>query len=342
MSSSEPLRHRGNGSAAGSVGVIPREALGGFSAWQPRSLGGPTPPPRAGFNDLSADEGDALSMRRPVPHLPAARDFTEGLLLGASDAGPHTGSAGGHGGVGGGMHGGDEDLDEAIDWAADAALLAAATNPRTADEAWRDAVREELHDELHAEWRTQAEAEREQQVHDARQSGYQDGYRDGLAALDSFKESFAQQVTAQVGQLLQSFDRELAALEQQLAEAVTRVATALAREVLRDELQARPELVARVAQEAMGALLKSARHVTVVLHPDDEVLVAEACGDQIQALGAQLVARAGIGRGGCQVESDVGSIDARITTRWAEAAGRLGSALPWHEHDDGLPAATEA
>jgi len=39
----------------------------------------------------------------------------------------------------------------------------------------------------------------------ARQGGYHDGYRDGLAALESFKQSFAQQATAQMGALVQSY-----------------------------------------------------------------------------------------------------------------------------------------
>src|SRR5689334_4991196 len=36
----------------------------------------------------------------------------------------------------------------------------------------------------------------------ARDQGYHDGYRDGLAALDAFRQSFAAQVTSQVGALL--------------------------------------------------------------------------------------------------------------------------------------------
>jgi len=322
MSSSD---RAGQGSTRG---VIPGEALGGFTAWRPRLIGRPIAPPSTEFNDLSRDDGQALSVRRPAAHLPGSRSFTPGLPL---VAGPASGPSGPSPAAGGS----DAHLDEDIDWEADAALLAAATHPRTADEAWRDAVREELHDELHHAWRNQAEAEREQQVHDARQAGYQDGYRDGLAALDSFKESFANQVTSQVGQLLQAFDREIQALEQQIAEGVVSVATALAREVVRDELATRPELVAQVAQQAMGALLKTARHVTVALHPEDHVLVADACSEQLAALEAQLVARPSIARGGCLVESDVGSVDARITTRWAEAARRLGSPLPWHDADDG-------
>ncbi len=36
----------------------------------------------------------------------------------------------------------------------------------------------------------------------ARQGGYHDGYRDGIAALESFKQSFASQATAQVGAII--------------------------------------------------------------------------------------------------------------------------------------------
>ncbi len=45
-------------------------------------------------------------------------------------------------------------------------------------------------------------ADWQQRVDAARQAGYQEGYRDGLTALESFKQSFAQQATAQIGALL--------------------------------------------------------------------------------------------------------------------------------------------
>ncbi len=163
----------------------------------------------------------------------------------------------------------------------------------------------------------------------ARQSGYQDGYRDGLVALDSFKESYAQQMTAQIGQLLLSFDREIGSLEQRIAASVARVATELARQVVRSELAQRPELVAEVARQAVAALTASARHVTVQLHPDDLALVAAGCGDALDARGARLLGQSGIERGGCIVDADIGQIDASIGTRWQHAAEALGSAVPW-------------
>ncbi|MED5619753.1 FliH/SctL family protein [Ideonella sp. BN130291] len=165
----------------------------------------------------------------------------------------------------------------------------------------------------------------------ARQDGYQDGYRDGLVALDSFKQSFAQQMTAQIGQLLHSFENQLDELEQQMALAVARTATQLARQVVRSELQANPALVAKVAEEAVNAVLMSARHIRVHVNPQDQALVAEGAAEALQARGARLMASTAIERGGCLIESDAGSIDARIEARWSQAAATLGQDTPWHD-----------
>ena len=107
----------------------------------------------------------------------------------------------------------------------------------------------------------------------ARQGGYHDGYRDGIAALESFKQSFASQATAQVGALMKSYGDQMDLLQQAMASALADAATALARQVVRGELAAHPQQVAMVAREALETLLLSARHVTVRVHPDDQPLV---------------------------------------------------------------------
>lgn len=167
------------------------------------------------------------------------------------------------------------------------------------------------------------------QVTAARSAGYQDGYRDGLVALEGFKQGFASQMSVQVGHLLDSLDRQFQGLEAQMAEAVAATAVRLARQVLRSELAGNPALVAHVATEAVGAVLLSARQITVLLHPQDLPLVAEGASETLQARGARLVADASIERGGCRVESDLGAIDARIAERWAQAASVLGAGQPW-------------
>jgi flagellar assembly protein FliH len=165
--------------------------------------------------------------------------------------------------------------------------------------------------------------------HAARQSGYQDGYRDGLAALENFKQSFAAQMTGQLGQLTLSYRRELDALQQDMARALAVSATHLARQIVRDELRVRPELVATVAQEAIDTLFMSARQVTVRVHPDDHPLVAQGAAEALAERGARLLADPSIARGGCLVESDIGVVDASLAARWKRAAASLGCEEPW-------------
>ena len=173
-------------------------------------------------------------------------------------------------------------------------------------------------------------AERQRQ---ARQAGYQEGYRDGLVALEGFKQSFAHQTTLQVGALLQSVGAQLDALQRQLAQTLCTSASGIARQVVRSELACRPELVARVAEEALETLLLSARHITLRVHPDDHALVADGASDVLAARGARLVADPSIARGGCLVESDIGVIDASLDTRWRRAAAALGGDRGWDAPD---------
>lgn len=168
-----------------------------------------------------------------------------------------------------------------------------------------------------------------EQLNAARQGGYHDGYRDGLAALESFKQSFAAQMTAQIGALVQSYAGQMDNLQQDMASALAGSAVALARQVVRSELAERPQQVAAVAQEALETLLLSARHITVRVHPDDHALVAQGAAETLTARGARLLADAGVTRGGCLIESDIGIIDASIETRWRRAAATLGAETPW-------------
>jgi flagellar assembly protein FliH len=164
---------------------------------------------------------------------------------------------------------------------------------------------------------------------EGQQAGYQEGYRDGLAALDGFKRSAQAELAARFGGLVEAFDAGLAQHEGVIAKGIAEAAVLLARELLRAELQARPELVGTLAQQAVNAVLMSARSIVVQVHPDDLALVAAGAGEALRARGARLVADANITRGGCKIQSDAGTIDAGLPARWAQAAAGLGSQLPW-------------
>lgn len=168
-------------------------------------------------------------------------------------------------------------------------------------------------------------------VRAARTAGYQDGYRDGLVALEGFKQSYAQQITAQLGEVTQSYMEQLDALQQQMARALAVSATHLARQMVRSEIEQRPELVVTVAQEAVDTLLLSARHITLRVNPDDHALVSQGAADVLAARGARVIGDSTVQRGGCVVESDIGVIDGSVEARWRRAAASIGCDASWNE-----------
>lgn len=157
-------------------------------------------------------------------------------------------------------------------------------------------------------------------IEDARSQGYAQGYRDGLEALEAAKRQFAQQVSAQMAQLVAAFDDQTAAMDLRLSDAVVQTAVLLARQVVRSEIAQRPELIVQVAQDAIGAIILSARHLRLRLHPSDLPLVEQGCAELLKARGVLLQGDPGLRPGGCVVESDLGQVDASIEARWAQAA----------------------
>ena len=172
--------------------------------------------------------------------------------------------------------------------------------------------------------RETSESEWRARIATARQQGYQDGYRDGSAALEGFKQSFVQQTSAQLGALIDAFDAQFAALDQHLAHSVVQTAVQLAQQVLRAELRQHPGVVIQVATEAINTVLLSAQHISVHVHPADMPLVAAGAEEALRARGARLLPDATLERGGVRVVSDVGSVNATMATRWAQACASLG------------------
>lgn len=167
-----------------------------------------------------------------------------------------------------------------------------------------------------------------ERIAEARKAGYQDGYRDGLVGLDNFKQAHAAQMAGQIGQLLQNLDRQWSEMEPAMARSLAQTAVLLARQVLRQELHTHPEHVIGLAQEAVQAVMMSARRIELHVHPDDFSLVQDGAGELLKARGARLVADAQVARGGCRVQSDIASVDATLATRWADASAALGHPMP--------------
>lgn len=181
------------------------------------------------------------------------------------------------------------------------------------------------------QWLARIDKAREEGRQQARQTAYEDGYRDGLAALEGFKKRFVDEMGARLGALVDELATQLDESEARTAEAVSATAVLLAQQVLRTELRTHPEQVVAVAREAIQAVLLSATRIVVRVHPDDLELIATGAAEVLQARGAKLVGDASVRRGGCRVDSDAGSVDASIETRWARAAASMGHGQPWQD-----------
>ncbi|MDE2400494.1 MAG: flagellar assembly protein FliH [Burkholderiales bacterium] len=196
---------------------------------------------------------------------------------------------------------------------------------------------EETHEPAPAQSASPPEAapDLEALVDQARKDGYQDGYRNGLVALESYKLAQEAQMAAymsdQVGALAGDFHRRLDSLEQQLAGRIAGVALELARQVVRSELEQRPEGVLTVAEEALGVLLASARQIVLRLNPEDHAMAQGALTEVMQTRGGRLMPDPSVTRGGCVVESDIAVVDASVEARWQRAAAAMGSQSAWNE-----------
>ncbi|WP_294638900.1 flagellar assembly protein FliH [uncultured Aquabacterium sp.] len=308
---------------------IPREELGNVSAWNLETFEPPPAPPvEAGVRRPTLAERAAAEMRAQRPFQPAAPASGQGArpVFGAAPAAP----AGQQMPPGvrpvspagprptpvrrppivGGMPGQAE-----AEAAAAAAEAARAAEAAAAPAAPSGPSVDEL-------------------VEQARQSGYQDGYRNGLAALESYKQAQGAQMAAymndQIGALANDFHHRLESLEQQLAGRIAGVALELARQVVRTELRQNPELVVTVAEEALGALLASAKQIVLRLNPDDLALSQGRLDELLQARGARVVPDPLLARGGCLVESDIAVVDATVEARWNLAAAAIGHKTAWN------------
>jgi len=131
------------------------------------------------------------------------------------------------------------------------------------------------------------------------------------------------ELAADLLRLAQQRDQQLAALEPQ----VIQLALLAARRIIGEELALRPERVAQLIAPLLSRV-RSARQVTVRVHPDDGALLAASL-DELRS-GAelrgslQLESDAALERGDCIVVSDAGVLDARIETQLLALQRALG------------------
>jgi flagellar assembly protein FliH len=114
------------------------------------------------------------------------------------------------------------------------------------------------------------------------------------------------------------------AFDKDVADAVLGLAFSLARQVVRSELDLRPELVATSVKDALQSLSLKAAFPSIYVNPDDVNLIKSVLGEELSMRGCRIIADNTISRGGCRLESDTSTVDATIESRWERALNNMG------------------
>ncbi|MDB5935507.1 MAG: Flagellar assembly protein FliH [Massilia sp.] len=173
-------------------------------------------------------------------------------------------------------------------------------------------------EELLAEIREQARLAGHEEGHGA-------GYADGLA----IGRAEAAKELEHLQSIALEFNHALSSADETIAADVLDLALHLAKSMLRNALEVKPELVIPVVREAIEYLPVLQQPAVLMLNPADMPIVREAIGEELDKGGWRVVQDATIARGGCKVDTATNQIDAQVATRWERLTHALGKNLEW-------------
>ena len=144
---------------------------------------------------------------------------------------------------------------------------------------------------------------------------HDDGYRAGLAE--------ARESNQRLVALVDGLSASVARMEREMAQTIVKVAVDLARQVVRESIAVRPELLVPLVNDALAGIARTVDPGAVYVHPDDLPLVVERMGDALAHAGWRPFADEQVERGGCRLEFAGGQVDATVATRWQRMMGQL-------------------
>lgn len=207
-----------------------------------------------------------------------------------------------------------------------------------------DDLQERCEDQIR-QIRAQAEqilAEAQQQAshaqEDAQEKGFKLGYQRGIEQAQKDIAARIEQHAAQ--QFDQSFRAALPLLEKAAGQitaerdqwlshwetSAVRLATSIAEKILRQKIQANPELMLDITREALR-LAAGSSQIQLKVNPQDLEVLSEKLSEMthsVSALGeVQITPDPQISRGGCFVQTRHGFIDARLETQLERITSEL-------------------
>lgn len=183
--------------------------------------------------------------------------------------------------------------------------------------------------------------------HDAHREGYEAGLVEGLEAghMEGFERGHAEgleagqkagldQITTETKPLLElfsSFSKAVEITRQQIAQDIVTLALDVAREMTREALIIKPELVIAVVKDAIESMPQGIQHPVIYLNPKDSLLIKDML-EEGSFSEWKVMDDSRIERGGCRIECTTAELDATMPSRWQRIATTLAQDHSWLEH----------
>lgn len=168
---------------------------------------------------------------------------------------------------------------------------------------------------------------REQIRREVHQAAYAAGHAEGLAAGSAQAEAAGREEALRLVATLESLEQCIAELEQSVADDLLALSVEIARQVVRQAVAVKPDLVLGVVREALDQL--PMLHAAIRLNPEDASLVRLRAGDQLSHAGHRIHEDPKLKRGDVVIEAGGSHLDASLATRWRRTVEALGQTTPW-------------
>lgn len=169
------------------------------------------------------------------------------------------------------------------------------------------------------------------ELENIRQQAHDEGYAQGRDAGYAAGIQPAQSEAAQIHVLLQNLQAALNQVDEQVAQSLLNLSLEIARKMVGETLQMKPEVILKIVSDAIGSLPHFNQNAHLILHPDDAELVRKQMGEQLSHAGWKIFTDAQIRRGGCRAETAHSNVDATTEARWKCVVGSIGQDKPWQD-----------
>ena len=159
-----------------------------------------------------------------------------------------------------------------------------------------------------------------EQIHQkSHDEGYQAGFAEGV------------QYVQRLAELMDGLDKELQLVDQRIAQDLLDMSLEIAKQMLKQALKVKPDLLLSVVREAISSLPHFNQHAHLIVHPSDAELIRTNMGEHLAHMGWKVFEDAKMEPGGCRLETANSQIDATLSTRWKRVISSIGKDDKWLE-----------